>query len=439
MTVTTSGPVNGPGKNQPEPGKHPDEQEDHRRRIASRRHTGPRRIPGPPRIPRQGRRRRGRCRADHGVRGGRWRGNAGRRPGRADPSQRDVEAGLQLPAWPGRDLRVGRDARGAHRLADRGPFPDPRVPRGRARAGVAGHGRRAAGHRAGRPEHQLLLHGQEPGPGLRRRSALRHDRAPTGRMAERGGRPRSDPQRLRGLRHHLLPGREHGRTDGRVVPPRGELGGRPARPQDAHSGAGRRRHGPHGRDRPGPGRGRHLPRAGAGRDRRHRMGRTLRRREARPPQGRALLLLPGLVGAVGVRVVRGQSAGVGHPFHGVQGRLRGRSAGVGAQDALLLRRQEPGCAGASHRRGDPDALLFERHHDARAHDDRRNPGGVLGGGPAVPGRLRPLAQLQGGVLPLVRHQRAEVRELRVRGSAAATSSAETTLSSPAPSPATATE
>ena len=77
--------------------------------------------------------------------------------------------------------------------------------------------------------------------------------------------------------------------------------------------------------------------------------------------------------------------------------------------------KNPGCAGASHRGRDPDAVLLGRHHDARADDDRRNPRGLLRRRPAVPGRLRPLAQLQGGVLPLVRHQRAEVRELRVRG------------------------
>ena len=91
---------------------------------------------------------------------------------------------------------------------------------------------------------------------------------------------------LQGLRRHRLPGRQHRRADGRLVPQSGEHARRLQGTEDAHSRPRRPGHGAHRRGAAGLARRRHLSGAGARRDRRHRMGRPLRRREARLLQDR---------------------------------------------------------------------------------------------------------------------------------------------------------
>ena len=101
---------------------------------------------------------------------------------------------------------------------------------------------------------------------------------------------------LQGLQHHLDPLRQYRRADGRLVPqgdqePRGHEG-----PEVPH-----RRHRRHGLRQAGLGaaadrRRRHLSGAREGHDRCRRMGRSVRRPEARLQQDRAVLLLPRLVG-----------------------------------------------------------------------------------------------------------------------------------------------
>ena len=95
---------------------------------------------------------------------------------------------------------------------------------------------------------------------------------------------------------------------------------------------------------------RHLPGAGEGHDRRRRMGRALRRREARLPQGRAVLLLPGLVG-------RRADAAQFHQYREVE-RAAARLPVAGADrvvdgervDAGEIRRRQSGGAQAPGRR-----------------------------------------------------------------------------------------
>ena len=101
---------------------------------------------------------------------------------------------------------------------------------------------------------------------------------------------------LQELQHHEHPVRQHRRADGRLVPQGDQDGRRPQGPQVPHRrlrrpGAGQAR-----RRAAADRRRRHLSGAGEGHDRRGRMGRPVRRREARLQQGRQVLLLPRLVG-----------------------------------------------------------------------------------------------------------------------------------------------
>ena len=101
---------------------------------------------------------------------------------------------------------------------------------------------------------------------------------------------------VQGLRLRPVPGRQHRRPDGRLVPQGDQERRGPEGPQVPHRRARRpgarqaRRGGAADRGR------RHLPGARARHHRRRGMGRPLRRREARLPQGRQVLLLPRLVG-----------------------------------------------------------------------------------------------------------------------------------------------
>ena len=162
----------------------------------------------------------------------------------------------------------------------------------------SGARRRAAGHRRDLPHRDLLLRRQGLHDGLRHGAAVRAHHAPAERLDVPRRRHRHAERVLQGLRRHRLPGRQHRRADGRLVPQSGEHARRLQGPEDAHPRPRRPGDGAHRRGAAGAARRRHLSGAGARRDRRHRMGRPLRRREARLLQDRQELLLPGLVGAV---------------------------------------------------------------------------------------------------------------------------------------------
>ena len=146
------------------------------------------------------------------------------------------------------------------------------------------------------PHRAVLFLRQGPDVRLRLRHSVRHELPPAERVDVPRRRPATDARVPQGLQHHQLPRRQHRRADGRLVPQGDQDGRRPEGPQVPHRrlcrhGAGEARRGA-AADR----RRRHLPGAGKGHDRRRRMGRPVRRREARLLQGRQELLLPGLVG-----------------------------------------------------------------------------------------------------------------------------------------------
>ena len=138
--------------------------------------------------------------------------------------------------------------------------------------------------------------GKDPTLRLRHDAAVRHERAPAGSVDELRRRPGAAGRGLQGLQHRRDSLRQHRRADGRLVPQgdqdrRGHEG-----PEVPH-----RRHRRHGLRQAGLGaaadrRRRHLSGAGEGHDRRRRMGRSVRRPEARLQQDRAVLLLSRLVG-----------------------------------------------------------------------------------------------------------------------------------------------
>ena len=169
------------------------------------------------------------------------------------------------------------------------------------------------------PHRDLLLRRQGLHDGLRHGAAVRAHHAPAERLDVPRRRHRHDERLLQGLRRHRVPGRQHRRADGRLVPQRGEHARRLQGPEDAHPRPRRPGDGAHRRGAAGVARRRHLSGAGARRDRRHRMGRPLRRREARLLQDRQALLLPGLVGAV-LDVPRHDQPGeMGHAAQAVPG------------------------------------------------------------------------------------------------------------------------
>ena len=184
---------------------------------------------------------------------------------------------------------VGRD--------DGQQVPDPHLRRRRDRAGPAGARCRAERHRRDGSYRRHLLRRQGSDLRVRHRRPVRHQLAPAGSLDEVGRRARAARRVLQGLqrlRHAFAAtparrwaagsARRSGRVDdleGPEVPHR-----RHRRPGDQQA----RRRGPADRRR------RHLPGAGEGHDRRRRMGRALRRPEARLQQDRAVLLLSWLVG-----------------------------------------------------------------------------------------------------------------------------------------------
>ncbi len=125
---------------------------------------------------------------------------------------------------------------------------------------------------------------------------VRPEYAPAERLDVSRRRPGADARVLQGLQHDQLPGRQHRRADGRLVPQGDQDGRRSEGPEDAHRGYRRAAAGQAGRGAAADSRRRHLSGAGKRHDRCRRMGRPLRRREARLLQGRQVLLLSWLVG-----------------------------------------------------------------------------------------------------------------------------------------------
>ena len=133
-------------------------------------------------------------------------------------------------------------------------------------------------------------------------------------------------------------------------------------PEDAHPRPRRPGDGAHRRGAAGAARRRHLSGAGARRDRRHRMGRPLRRREARLLQDRQELLLPGLVGAV-LDVSRHDQPGeMGRAAEALPGGDHQRGARDQPRHGGRVRRQEPAGAGPAQGRWCPVPQVLRRHH-----------------------------------------------------------------------------
>ncbi|CAA9278286.1 MAG: TRAP transporter solute receptor, unknown substrate 6, partial [uncultured Acetobacteraceae bacterium] len=348
--------------------------------------------------------------------GRRRRAGRARRPRpRADPQPGDPLApDQQLPPQHRHHLRRGGEHGQARGAADRQQVPDPLLPGRRDRAGVPGAGRGAGRHPRMRPDLHPVLHRQGALLRLLLQPALRphhpaDDRLDAARRRQGGGR-----RALRRLQHRR-PGRgRHRRADGRLVPPRGEERRRPPGAQVPRVRL-RRQHVPaDGRlahpDRPR----RHLPGAGARRDRRRRVHRPLRRREARLRPGRALLLRAGLLGGELARRADGEPPRLGRaagalPGGAGAGRVRPRG-----RDAVALRRPEPQGAAAAGRGRRAAA------HLAAGGDAGRLAGGARalrrdgGQGRAVPPHLRELARLPRRAVPVVQGGGAHLRKLRLR-------------------------
>ena len=109
---------------------------------------------------------------------------------------------------------------------------------------------------------------------------------------------------------------------------------------------------------PAAGRHRYLPGAGEGHDRRCRMGRPPRRREARPAQGGQVLLLPRLVGRRGHDPRAGQQGQVGGVAQGLSGDPQGGRRASAQLHGRALRCAEPGRPEEDSRHRHPAAALL---------------------------------------------------------------------------------
>ena len=234
-----------------------------------------------------------------------------------------MASGVELPQVARHAVWRGRDLRQVHRRDDGQQVPDPRLRRRRDRARPAGARRRAERHRRDGPLRRHLLCRQGSDPRLRYCSAVRHQRAPAGGMDQVGRRTRAAERSLQGLQHLQPAVRQYRRPDGRLVPQGDQGRRRPQGPEVPH----RRHRGPGvqqaGRGGPADRRRRHLSGAGEGHDRRRRMGRSLRRPEARLQQDRAVLLLSRLVGRRAADHGHDQPQQVERAAQDLQGRYRG--------------------------------------------------------------------------------------------------------------------
>ena len=147
----------------------------------------------------------------------------------------------------------------------------------------------AVQHRHGRdvPHRVLLLFRQGSDLRVRHRRAVRAQQPHAERLDVLWRRHRPDERLLQEVNIYAHAGRQHRLPDGRLVPQGDQGRRRPQRPQDAHRRLRRPRADQARRGAAADRWRRHLSGAGEGHARRLRMGRPLRRREARLLQGRA--------------------------------------------------------------------------------------------------------------------------------------------------------
>ena len=258
---------------------------------------------------------------------------------------------VELPQEPRHDLRRRRDDQQARRRGDQQQVPDPDLRGRRDRARVRRGRRRAAGHGAVRAYRAVLLLRQGPDVRLRLRDPVRHELCatqnawmyhggglelmreffkdyniinfPAGNTgAQMGGFFRKELKTvadLKGLKMRI-----------------GGFAGAVLQQARRRAAADRRR--------------RHLSGAREGHDRCGRVGGPVRRREARPRQGRQVLLLPRLVGRRSRARPLGQHQGVGRPAEGLPGDPRGGVLRGQRRHDGQVRRAQPGRAAPSGRR-----------------------------------------------------------------------------------------
>ena len=205
---------------------------------------------------------------------------------------------VELPEVARHDLRRGRSHVQGGRGGDRRQVPDPGVRGRRDRPGLAGRRRRAERHRRNAATRRRYYYfGKDPTFAFGTVDPVRPQRPPVrtpggiiggGEQADATSSTRNTTSRRSSA---ATPARRWAAGSARRSRRR-----RPQGPQDAH----RRLRGPGAdearRRAAADRRRRHLSGAGKGHDRRRRVGRSVRRREARLQQGRQVLLLPGLVG-----------------------------------------------------------------------------------------------------------------------------------------------
>ena len=157
---------------------------------------------------------------------------------------------------------------------------------------------------------------------------------------------------------YSLPGGNTGTPDGRLVPQGDQDRRRPERPEDAHRRPRRPRAAEARLGAAADRRRRHLSGAGKGHHRRGRVGRPVRRREARLQQGRAVLLLPGLVGRRRRAALLHQHAEVGRAAEELPGDRDGGGGLRQCRHAGQVRRPQPRRAEAARagRRAAPSVL-----------------------------------------------------------------------------------
>ena len=235
----------------------------------------------------------------------------------------------------------------AHRRDHRQPVPDPALRRRRDRPRPAGARRRPERHGRDGQHGALLLLGQGPGIDLRHVAAVRSEQPADELLAAVRRRQRAAQRPAEELQLHRLRGGQHRRTDGRLVPQGAQVGRRhegaqvPDRRLRRHDRLQARRRAAAACRR------RHLSGAGEGHARRVRMGRPLRRREARLPEGREVLLLPRLVGRLRAGPQHHQPRQVERAAEALPGRDHdgvGRDLGVGARQVRRRQSRPPSSA-----------------------------------------------------------------------------------------------
>ena len=231
---------------------------------------------------------------------GRRRGErAGQAGDRAIGTEHTLATDVIVPQKPRYDLRRRRSLCRPRQQADRRQVQHPGVRGRRHRARVSGARRRAAGHGRDLPHRHLLLRRQGLHDGLRHGVAVRAHHTPAERLDVcRAAASRRSTSSSRSTASSPIPAGNTGAQMGGWFRNPVNTHRRLQGPEDAHSGPRRSGHGAHRCRAAGAARRRHLSGAGARRHRRDRVGRPLRRREARLLQDRQELLLPGLVGAV---------------------------------------------------------------------------------------------------------------------------------------------